>query len=336
MSIFPGLFSSAGIGNKSQTSETTNNANYDLTDASQGAGDGSVVGGGDVNVTINNPASQSQIDASASLAGMALGTAVNAQTLAAQSLGVVVNGQTLQAYLADSNASLLKSANDNAAKTFQSLATSQTNSLTAALDAATAAQRNSSLYASQITDSVLSQSRAAATLAANTASDAIASNNRATSGALNFADSALIAVTNAERNAFAFADDALISSTNANRAAFGFAGDALAGSLTSAGRSVATAENALDASLGFARTAQSANNNFLTDVLNGVFSLVKTASTNATSEAQATRDFAGQFVGDFYESQKSGDVQTLQQIAKVVGVGLVAFALAWGVRGSKS
>ena len=288
---------------KTLTTSTNNTANYDLTDSSQGAGDNGVVAGGDISIQVTST-DGGAIEGANTIAGQALGTAVNAQTLAAMSLGVVSQGQSLQAYLADQQKA-----------SFDTFSKQTANSLQAALDAATASSKASASYASQVADSALAASRASAQIAANTAADAIASNNTATRGALTFADSALISVG------------------NSNRQAFGFASDALLGSLSASGRAVTSAENALDSSLAFARQSETGTKNFLDDVLSGVFGLVRTTSERAADEANATRDFAGEFVGDFYESQKSGDVQTLQQLTKTAGAVLAVFAIAWALRG---
>jgi hypothetical protein len=296
-----GLF--GGFMEKTLTTSTNNEANYNLTDSSQGAGDNGVVAGGDVSINIT-ATDGGAIEGANTIAGQALGTAVNAQTLAAMSLGVVSQGIDLQAFLAGQTKD-----------SFDKFAKETSAGLKTALDASTASQRAATNFATQVSDSAIAASKDAARLAANTASDAITSNNAATRGALTFADSALISVG------------------NSNRQAFNFAGDALLSSLSASGRAVTSAENALDSSLSFARQSESSTKNFLDDVLSGVFSLDKTTSERAADEATATRDFAGEFVGDFYESQKSGDVQTLQQLTKTAGAVLAVFAIAWAFRG---
>lgn len=228
----------------------------------------------------------------------------DAMYLASQALGVAVNGQTLQAILQHGTSATLDRAIE-----------SNNASVAAAIAAAEKAARDASASASAAAADAISAANRSATTAANAASDAIAANNRATANAIGFADTALASVN------------------TANRSAFGFADSALTASLQSSNRAVTSAENALDSSLAFARQTDTSTKNLLDDVLSGVFGLVRTTSERAADEAQATREFAGQFVGDFYESQKSGDVQTLQMLTKTAGAVLAVIAVAWAIRG---
>lgn len=304
-----------------QTQQTTNVANYDLADTSANAGDNSVVASGGSTVslsTVNNTLDGGAIQSAADLAAMALGTAVNAQTLAAQSLGVVVNGQTLQAELGNQTARVLTAAADNNLAALQALTRSQNQGLSEALATSDAATRR-------------------ATAAAEAAAaEAAAASRAASSAALGAADAAIASGDRARRDALGFGSDALQSIAAAQRASFGFAGDALSASISSGLRGVATAENALDASLSFARSTGGAANTLVSDALSSVIRLVSDTAKSTQAEAQATRDFAGEFVGDFYESQKSGDVQTIQNIAKYAGAVGIALALAWALRGARS
>lgn len=327
-----------GLFEKTITQETTNLADYDLTDASANAGDGSLVTSGGSTVNITNTmqdggATQGAVD----IAGMALGTAVNAQTLAAHAIAGSVISQQINADLAGgigkTSENLFTTASDNQLAALTALGRQQTDALRDALDAAKSSQQAANTFAANAAADAQAMSRAAISQAAGVASDALSSNERALMRSLGFADDSLIAVGNSQRQAFGFADTSLLAVSEAQRKSFGFAESAMAESVIANSRSVTTAENALDTALAFARQGEASNNSLLGDTLNSVLGLVKSTAIATQSEAEATRDFAGQFVGDFYESQKSGDVQTIQNIAKYAGVVGVALALAWALKG---
>jgi len=256
------------------------------------------------NALVTGAVASTGINVSGAIANNAINQGAN---LAGQALGVVVNGQTLQQSLANTTADVLlannattaralTSANDNATDVLRAISREQTNTFSELLSSS---NRNAA---------------AAAAVASNATDAAVASANRATAGALGFGADSLAAVN------------------TANRSAYGFAGDALAASLVSSGRAVTAAGDALDSSLSFTQRTNTAALDFLDNAFGDVLGLVKETAKSTQNEAAATRDFASSFVGDFYESQKSGDVQTIQQITKVIGVAAVAFALAWALR----
>jgi hypothetical protein len=265
-----------GFMQKDTKVQTTNLSEHILTDNSMGAGDnGVVLGGGSTfnyesNVSNDNAEiALGSINRQAEVAGMALGTAVNAQTLASGAIATIGAANWLQAGMAERNADAWE------------------NIFEVGSDAVTGA-----------------------------ASDAMFLSDRSLGRALMFGESALIAAE------------------NANRAALNFSAEALLDSVRVADRAVDSAEFSLESSLSFAKSSQAGTQNFLDDVLSGVFGLVKSVANDAREESAATRDFAGAFVGDFYESQKSGDVQTLQMIAKYgAAVAFAGFAF-WALRKS--
>jgi hypothetical protein len=67
-----------------------------------------------------------------------------------------------------------------------------------------------------------------------------------------------------------------------------------------------------------------------------VIRLVSDTAKSTQGESAATREFAGKFVGDFYESQKSGDVQTIQQAVKYGTAALAIIAIAWAIKSNKA
>lgn len=260
---------------------TTNLSEHILTDNSQGAGDNGVVlgGGSTFNFESSVESDSSEIalgaiNRQAEVAGMALGTAVNAQTLAAHAVREMADGQALQVGLMDSTG-----------------------------------QRWGDIFADAA--DVVNRSGAAI---AGTASDAMFFNDRSLGRSL------------------AFGEAALFSAENTSRDSLNFAADAMAESMRVSDRAVKASEQSLDSSLAFAKSSQAGTQNFVDDVLGGVFGLVKSVAADAREESAATRDFAGSFVGDFYESQKSGDVQTLQMIARYGAAVALVIGVVWMLR----
>lgn len=330
-------FFGLGSSQKNTTSTTSSSANYDLNDTSRTGGDGSLVGDGNtVNVTNTSTdwgavvAAQESARAAADAAFQAItaGTVVSGAvasdavktagetannavnwggTLAGQALGVAVNSQTLQARLAENTSDVLLANNATTARALTSANDNATTLLSSIV------RQNGTTF-SDLLDANNRSNQAAAAVASNAADSAIASANRSSASALTFGG------------------DALASINTNNRAAFGFGSDALGAALSSSNRAVTSANDSLDAALGFTRNTNAAALDFLDTSFGSVVKLVSDTAKSTQAEAQSTRDFAGKFVGDFYESQKSGDVQTLQQIAQVLGAVGVAVALAWALR----
>ena len=93
--------------------------------------------------------------------------------------------------------------------------------------------------------------------------------------------------------------------------------------------------DALDGSLAFARVTNDKAFNFAGDSFAALVDVLGDAAKQSNEQATATRDFASQFVGDFYESQKSGDVQTLQKLTEVAGAVVAIVAIAWALKSAK-